>query len=120
MKDIYWITLADMNMDIGAAAGVGRSSARGRRGPEEGVGCRWRRRAGSDAGSGPGAVSKPALEHVIMVNLAMNFPEINRSGGSRGFVAGRIVLHLYPLCKVPVPLPLRRLSLVGLGGNWSW
>jgi hypothetical protein len=51
------------------------------------------------------AVSKPALEHVIVVNLAMNFPDINRSGGSRGFVAGRIVLHLYPLCKVRVPLP---------------
>ncbi len=65
-----------------------------------------------------GAVSKPALEHVIVVDLAMNFPEINRTGGSRGFVAGRIVLNLYPLCKVPVPLPLRRLSLVCLGAYW--
>ncbi len=44
------------------------------------------------------AVSKPALDHVIVVNLAMNFQEINRSGGSRGLVAGRIVLHLYPQC----------------------
>jgi hypothetical protein len=36
-----------MNMDIGAAAGEGG------RGGDEGVGYRWRRRAGSDAGSGP-------------------------------------------------------------------
>jgi hypothetical protein len=69
-----------------------------------------------------GAVSKPALEHVIAVNLAMNFWEINRSGGSWGFVVGRIVLHLYPChgCKVPAPLPQRRLSLVCLGADWWW
>jgi hypothetical protein len=47
-----------------------------------------------------GAVSKPALEHVIGVNLAMNFQEINRSGGSRGLVAGRIVLNLYDVVSV--------------------
>ncbi len=41
-------------------------------------------------------MSKPAPEHVIVVNLAMNFPEINRFGGSRVFIARRIVLHLYP------------------------
>ncbi len=34
-----------------------------------------------------GAVGKPALEHFVVVNLAVNFPEINRSGGSRRFVA---------------------------------
>jgi hypothetical protein len=34
-----------------------------------------------------GAVSKPALEHFVVVDLAVNFPQINRSGGSRGFVA---------------------------------
>ncbi len=35
------------------------------------------------------------LEHVIVINLAMKFQEINRSGGSQGFVAGRSKLHLY-------------------------
>jgi hypothetical protein len=30
------------------------------------------------------AVSKPALEHFVVVNLAVNFPQKNRSGGSRG------------------------------------
>jgi hypothetical protein len=34
-----------------------------------------------------GTVSEPALEHFIVVNLAVNFPQINRSGGSLGFVA---------------------------------
>ncbi len=34
-----------------------------------------------------GAVSKPALEHFVVVDLAVNFPQINRSGGSQGFVA---------------------------------
>ncbi len=47
-----------------------------------------------------GVMSKPALEHVIVVDLAMNFPEINRSGGSWGFVAGRIVLNLCLQCKI--------------------
>ncbi len=32
------------------------------------------------------AVSKPVLEHFVVVNLAVKFPQINRSGGSRGFV----------------------------------
>ncbi len=31
-------------------------------------------------------MSKSELEHVIVVNLAMNFPEINKTGGSRGFI----------------------------------
>ncbi len=34
-----------------------------------------------------GAVSKPALEHFVVVVLVVNFPQINRSGGSQGFVA---------------------------------
>ncbi len=34
-----------------------------------------------------GAVNKPALEHFVVVNLAVNFPQIKRSGGSQGFVA---------------------------------
>jgi hypothetical protein len=34
-----------------------------------------------------GAVSKPALELFVVADLAVNFPQINRSGGSRGFVA---------------------------------
>jgi hypothetical protein len=34
-----------------------------------------------------GAVSKLALEHFVVVDLAVNFPQINRSGGSRSFVA---------------------------------
>ena len=34
-----------------------------------------------------GAVSKPALELFVAVDLAVNFPQTNRSGGSRGFVA---------------------------------
>ncbi len=34
-----------------------------------------------------GAVSKLPLEVIIAADLAVNFPEINRSGGSRGFVA---------------------------------
>ncbi len=34
-----------------------------------------------------GAVSKPALEHFVVVDLAVNSPQINRSGGGRGFVA---------------------------------
>ncbi len=34
-----------------------------------------------------GAVSKLALEVIIAADLAVNFQEINRSGGSRGFVA---------------------------------
>jgi hypothetical protein len=49
-----------------------------------------------------GAVSKPALEHFIVGYLAVNFQEINRSEGSRGFIAGRIELHLYVQCKVPL------------------
>jgi hypothetical protein len=64
-----------------------------------------------------GAVSKPALEHFIVVDLAMTFLEINRSGGSWGFVAGT---NLYQQCKVPESLPLRWLSLVCLGANWWW
>jgi hypothetical protein len=34
-----------------------------------------------------GAVSKPALEHFVVVNLLVNFQEKNRSGGSRGFAS---------------------------------
>jgi hypothetical protein len=34
-----------------------------------------------------GAASKPALEHFVVVDLEVNFPQINRSGGSRGFIA---------------------------------
>ncbi len=34
-----------------------------------------------------GAVSKPALELFVAADLAVNFPQINRSGGSRDFVA---------------------------------
>ena len=34
-----------------------------------------------------GAVSKPAMELFVAADLAVNFPQINRSGGSRGFVA---------------------------------
>jgi hypothetical protein len=33
-----------------------------------------------------GAVSKPALEHFVVVNLEVNYQQINRYGGSRGFV----------------------------------
>jgi hypothetical protein len=34
-----------------------------------------------------GAVSKQELEHFVVVDLAVNFPQINRSGGSLGFIA---------------------------------
>ncbi len=34
-----------------------------------------------------GAVSKPALDHFVVVDLAVSFPQINRSGGSLGVVA---------------------------------
>ncbi len=34
-----------------------------------------------------GAVSKPALELFVAIDLAVNFLNINRSGGSRGFHA---------------------------------
>jgi hypothetical protein len=47
-----------------------------------------------------GAVSKQALEYFVVVYLAVNFQQINRSGGSRSFVAGRIELHLYARSKV--------------------
>ncbi len=33
-----------------------------------------------------GAVSKPALEHFVVVNLAVNFPQMDRFRASRGFV----------------------------------
>jgi hypothetical protein len=59
-----------------------------------------------------GAVSKPALEHFVVVYLAVNFQLLKRSGGSWGFVAGRIELHLYALCK---SLPL----FSGAGPPWS-
>jgi hypothetical protein len=64
-------------------------------------------------------VSEPGLEHVIVVNLVTNFLEINRSGCSWGFVAG-IIFNLYLQCKVPLSLPLRRLSLVCLRADWWW
>ncbi len=39
-------------------------------------------------------MSKPALEHFVAVDLAVNFQQINRSSeGSRGFIAGRIELR---------------------------
>jgi hypothetical protein len=34
-----------------------------------------------------GAVRKQALQHFVVVDLAVNCPQINRSGGSRAFVA---------------------------------
>ncbi len=44
-------------------------------------------RRGARALAGAGAVSKPALGYFVVVNLTVNFLHINRSGGSRGFVA---------------------------------
>ncbi len=67
-----------------------------------------------------GTVSKQALEHFIVVNLAVIFPQINRSGGSRGFVAGRIKLHLYAQCKVSAPLLRRSIAVVCLCADWRW
>ncbi len=57
-------------------------------------------------------MSKPDLEHhdVIVVDLAMNFQEINRFGGSRGFVAGRNILNWYPWCKVQLSWALSACS----------
>jgi hypothetical protein len=36
-----------------------------------------------------GALSKPALEHFVVIYLAVNFQQMNSSGASQGFVAGR-------------------------------
>jgi hypothetical protein len=64
-----------------------------------------------------GAVSNPVLEPFDVVYLAVNFPQINRSGGIWGFVAGRIKLHCYARCKVSAPLPRSRTFLVCLGAD---
>ncbi len=72
-----------------------------------------------------GAIVKLALSFAIAVILAVNFPEIRRSGGSGSLVARKIKLYLHPrcirgaksLCHFRVGSPL--LVLVSAGGGDS-
>ncbi len=75
MPPIEW-----WNRGIGQSLGEGTSRLR----------CRSASFADGDAlciAKELGAVSKRALENFVVVDLAVNFQQINRSGGSLGFVA---------------------------------